>query len=106
MEEQIIISGVARIWVEGMKRGVDCEDRDHWRIYGRQIRPWPLNVFHNISREISTTRDNTGIVLNYIQFRNFIYRFQNKIKDLANHMCLNLFILLQCVIFFSPGFKI
>ena len=44
MEEQMIISGVARIWCEGnTKRGVDCEDRDHCRTYGRPIRPWPLN---------------------------------------------------------------
>ena len=41
MEEQMIISGVARIWCEGTKRGVDCEDRDHCRTYGRPIRPWP-----------------------------------------------------------------
>ena len=33
-----------RIWCEGnTKRGVDCEDRDHCRTYGRPIRPWPLN---------------------------------------------------------------
>ena len=44
MEEQMIISGVARIWCEGnTKRGVHCEDRDHCRTYGRPIRPWPLN---------------------------------------------------------------
>ena len=44
VEEQMIISGVARIWCEGnTKRGVDCEDRDHCRTYGRPIRPWPLN---------------------------------------------------------------
>ena len=42
MEEQMIISGVARIWCEGnTKQGVDCEDRDHCRTYGRPIQPWP-----------------------------------------------------------------
>ena len=36
IEEQMIISGVARIWCEGnTKRGVDCEDRDHCRTYGQ-----------------------------------------------------------------------
>ena len=41
----MIISSVARIWCEGnTKRGVDCEDRDHCRTYGRPIRPWPKNV--------------------------------------------------------------
>ena len=44
MEEQMTISGVARIWCEGnTKRGVDCEDRNHCPTYGRPIRPWPLN---------------------------------------------------------------
>ena len=44
MDEQMIISGVARIWCEGnTKRGVDCEDRDHCRTYWRPIRSWPLN---------------------------------------------------------------
>ena len=69
MDEQMIINGVARIcvcvmlwamlpeikammmmmtmmmiWCEGnTKRGIDCEDRDHCRSYGRTIRPWPLN---------------------------------------------------------------
>ena len=44
MEEQMIISGVSRIWCEGnTKRGIDCEDRDHCRTYERPIRPWLLN---------------------------------------------------------------
>ena len=41
------ISGVARIWCEETKRGVDCEDRDHWWTYGRPVRPWPLNFPYN-----------------------------------------------------------
>ena len=74
MEEQTIISGVARIWCEGnTKRGVDCEERDYWRFYGRPIWPWPLNFSHNFSTEIST--NNAGILLKYIQFQNLIYRF-------------------------------
>ena len=67
MEEQKIISGVVRIWCEGMKRGVEaCEDRDHWRAYGRPIRPWPLNFSRNFLRKIST--DSEGILLKYFQF--------------------------------------
>ena len=35
------------------KQGVDCENRDHWRTYGRPIRPWPLNVSHILQRNLN-----------------------------------------------------
>jgi len=37
----------------GTKRGVDCEDRDHWRTYGKTIQSWPLNFFHILERNLN-----------------------------------------------------
>ena len=73
------ISGVARIWCEGTKRGVDCEDRDHWRTYGKLVRPWPLNFSRNFFQRMS--KDNTGTLLKYIQFQNLIYHFPEREEE-------------------------
>ena len=49
------INGVAMIWCEGTKRGVNCENRDHWRTYGRPIRLWPLDFSHNFREKSQRT---------------------------------------------------
>jgi len=46
MEEQMIVSGVARIWCDGgTKRGVHCEDPDSSEA---NIRLWHLYFSHNL----------------------------------------------------------